>query len=50
MLIGIVFSIKAEEVSKVEFLSSLYMFARKEPQIDWKSLEGAFKSQDNCIW
>ena len=43
MLIGIVFSIKAEEVAHVERLSSLYMFTRKKPQIDWKSLEGAFK-------
>ena len=43
MLIGIVFSIKAEEVANIERLSSLYMFARKKPQIDWNSLEGAFK-------
>ena len=43
MLIRVVFSIKAEGVSNVERLSSLYMFARKKPQIDWKFLEGAFK-------
>ena len=43
MLIRVAFTIKAEEILHVQHLSSLYVFARKKPQIDWKSLECAFK-------
>ena len=43
MLIRVAFTIKAEEILHVKHLSSLYIFARKKPKINWESLEGAFK-------
>ena len=49
MVIHVAFTIKAEEILHIKRFSSLYMFARKKPKIDWKSLEGVFK-KPNCIW
>ena len=43
MVIGVAFTIKAEEILHLKRLSILYMFARNKPKIDWRSLEGAFK-------